>query len=214
MNKPIFLAFLLFAPCLHGQETIVHTVDFPKKDASWTVEIKNLRGTAATADAPEEKKVTSVEVAQKGSWRRDTVRWTDGSTTAYWWAKSPEIVLFEPRQGADILSILPSQLGSRRFDASNFDWVGATTYRGDRKVKGESYREYLLEVPFEDGIRRYTVLVDPKTGAPFSWSDDTIIATFSFGPPPDEKLELPTKFREAFRKIAQIEAPAKPLGKR
>jgi hypothetical protein len=213
LNKSLILSLLAATLPLCAEEPVLHTVNFPARDAAWTVEVKK---TGAESDAPatDGPEIRQIEAVLKKGLRRDIVRWADGGTTQYWWPKAPAVVLFQPKPSSPVLSILPSQLGPRRLDASNFTWVNASTYQKETKVGDRPARQYVIEVPFYDGKKRYTAEIDAETGLPLTWNDGTITARFSFSEPPDEPLEMPENFRAALKRIAEIEAPAKPLGKR
>ena len=214
MNKLLFPTLLFAALPIFAQELVLHAVKFPTDDAAWTVEIEKNAIPSDSDLATDEEEVRSIEVVVKKGLRRDVVRWTGGGTTQYWWAKAPAVVLFQPKPSKPVLSILPSQLGTRRLDASNFAWVNASTYRKEIKIEGKPAREYFVELPLYDGKKSYTAVIDSETGRPLTWSDGTIMARFSFREPPDEPLVMPENFRAALKRIAEIEAPAKPLGKR
>jgi len=158
--------------------------------------------------------MTTVEVVRKGKLRLNEIHWSDGQTTQYWWVKKPLVVLFQPRSSSDVLSILPSQLGFRSFDETLFWWVNASSFQKEKTVKGKTVREYAMDKRFEDTTEHYAAEIDAETGRPLTWSNGAFKATFAFSEPPSAPLVMPENFHAALRRIAEIEAPAKRMGRR
>lgn len=214
LNNSVLLCLLFAALPVFAQEPVRHVVNFPSRQAAWEVKIEKVGKPPDTLGQKDEPEVRVIETVIKNGLRRDIVRWADGSTTQYWWPKAPAVVLFQPNSSGPVLSILPSQLGPRRMDAANFTWVNASTFQKETKIGNRPALRYAIEVPFYDGKKRFTAEIDAETGLPLTWNDGTITARFSFSEPPDERLEMPENFRAALKRIAEIEAPAQPLGKR
>jgi len=214
MNKGIILVLLLATVPLHAQESISHTVNFPAGDAAWTVKLEHLRKPATTEGGSPVREVKSVDVVRKGNLRQDTLHWNDGTTSHYWWSLSPAVVLFRTKPSEPIFSIRPGQLSSRRFDESNFSWVGPQTFRKMEVVEGRPLRVYRIKVEDEDIKKIFTAGIDGETGLPVTWSDEETAATFTFGAPPSAPLVLPGEYEAELRRIVSHLTPVKPAGKR
>lgn len=217
MNKTFLLLALLLSPLLVvAQQPISHDVNFPTGDAAWTVQIERLQKVPAESGPKSVPEPREIDVVRKGNVRRDTIAWSDGSTSQYWWKLSPGMVLFRVKPSEPLFFMLPSQLGNRRYDASNFSWVNAKTYRKEGSADGQAVREYHIKIkdPELDRVKIFNAEISAATGLPVTWSDDDWKATFQFKAVPAETLTIPSEYQAEFDRIVQSQAPARPLGKR
>lgn len=214
LNKKIPLLLLLATVPLFAQEPVTHTVNFPAGDAAWTVRIQPLQKSATAPDGSPVREAELVEVVRKGNLRRDTLQWNDGSTSQYWWNLSPAAVMFRAKPSEPIFSIRPGQLGTRRFDESNFSWVGPKTFQKMEVVGGRPLRIYRIKIEHDENVQTFTAGIDEETGLPATWSDEKAVATFKFGEPPSTPLVMPEEYQSEFQRVLQNLAPVKPAGKR
>lgn len=207
-----------------SQEKISHEVKFPTGDAAWTVVIgKEMRPGEETKTAEEiqnaatqKRAIKSIDIVRIGKTRRDTIHWSDATTTEYWWIDKLSIILMRGRPGEKIRSIKANLLEARSLDASIFAWVGEKTFQGIDSFKGKKAQRYQMKTPVEDGGFSYVnALIDPETSQPLMWSDGSNQAFFSFDASlPDEPLVMPPDFQEAFKSYEALYAPAQRAGKR
>lgn len=220
MNKLISFLWLFFAIALSStstaEETISHSVAFPKGDAAWTIKLEKVAKEKSGEAAHQLVSIQSIDVVQKGDLRRDLTHWSDGSTSEAWWIPKLSIALMQSKLNGDIRGIKISQLGPRRFDSSSFAWIGAQNFQGIDTFKGRKVQRYTMESPLDDGtVAKYHAMIEEKSGTPVAVSDDVQLALFAFDAAlPKEPLILPSAFQEALRRYESYYAPAKKMGKR
>lgn len=219
MNK-IFFGFLTVAVLgLEGKPAnaaaeISHAVDFPKGDAAWSVKLENGRTSSkkmSRAAASESRTMKNVEIVRISSLRRDTVLWSDGSTTEYWWPQNPPVVLFQEKTNGRMNIKKAGNMGEQRFDESNFEWVDGKTFVKMGSYKGRKCRFYKMEVPFiDDEKQTFRAWIDEETLRPLAWSNGDIVAVFSFHTSlPSEPLILPAEFQKEIDRLGAFFGPAK-----
>jgi len=225
MNNPLPLGALLLAlaaaPLSAQTSSNTAPVKFPAGNASWTVEVEELSDDEAKPKkqpapgqppAGEANKVRRVQVDRQDKYRRDTVFWTKGGSTEYWWLTGSNMVFFQTTSGGPIRIIRAPLLGMRQMDESIFSWVSLKNYRGQKDLKGKPY-DFYEEKQTEEGSDGSTITqtvrawVDPETRRPVAWSDGNYRLNFEFA---DEGATPPLRVPPAFRqRIDYYEAYAR-----
>ncbi|MDR1145576.1 MAG: hypothetical protein LBK71_05510 [Verrucomicrobiales bacterium] len=78
-------------------------------------------------------------------------------------------------------------------DLGELNWVTAATYQGEQTRKGRKYHVYQL------GDR--TAYVTADTLQPAWVESDTLLITYTFGPPPDQPLKIDEKLLKGLQKV-------------
>lgn len=234
-------AFALMLGVLAGPSAVAqddppisHEVSFPTGDTAWKVRLTHLKKGAIHREqdsAAEEEPATEepvdgtkaekigirlIDVVRKGSLRRDQVRWTDGSTTEYWWPAGSPVVVFKTHQDKDVRVMRRSIMDTRAFDESLFHFVSAATFRKAQSFRGKKCLAYDYEKPMADGeTMTIYAWINAKTHQPWAWSDGANLVLFNFNVPiPAEPLIIPPEFASALRTHEAYYAPPKRLGAR
>lgn len=200
---------------VRGAEEIVHTVDFPKGDAAWSVSFEvasqsqlpkkpsqSLKTSPEAKPPPPQRK--RIDIVRKGDLRHDIVSWSDKSVTEYWWTKGPlPFVLFEEKAKERVSIMKAGNMGDYRFDVSLFAWVGKQTFMEMESYKEKKCRYYEIEVPLpDDTIEVRQAWIDNETSRPVAYSNSGIRIIFSFDAPlPSEPLVMPGKFQDELKRI-------------
>lgn len=209
----------------NAAEEIVHSVKFPQGDAAWSISFQTASSTgnaesptpaASPSGSPPPRQVKKIDIVRKGQLRRDTLSWSDGSFTEYWWPEKSHLVLLQDEVGGRIRATKVGTMGDQRFDAVTFAWVGKMTFKGMKPFDGKPCRYYEIEVPvIDDEKETLHAWIDGESLKPVAWSKGGYTAIFSFGLPlPAEPLVMPEKFRKELSRIGAFFAPSKKYGTR
>jgi len=228
MNK-LALCFLTFVTMggnsMRAAEEIVHTVDFPKGDAAWTVDFKVEKNAATPKPSPSITENSSpppprqrkkVEIVRQGNLRNDIVTWSDGSTTDYWWSGKSGFILYQDAPDGRINILKTGNLPDQCYDSSLFTWVSAGAFVDMRHFQGKKCRYYETEIilPSEE-ILTLRAWIDNETQKPTAWSDSGILSLFTFERPmPLEPLVLPDRFQIVMERVLSFSFFQKKSGAR
>lgn len=197
---------------IRAAEEIVHTVNFPKGDAAWTVDFKvekaapTPKPTPAITEKsppPPPRQKKKVEIVRQGNLRHDIVTWSDGSTTEFWWIQKAGLIVYQDVPDGRINILKTGNLPDQLNDGSLFTWVNAGTFVDKRQFQGKKCRYYETEITLPT-LEKLTLRawIDNETQKPAAWSNSGILSLFTFDNPlPAEPLVLPDKFQKVAERI-------------
>jgi len=218
---------------------------FPKMPAAWKVNVKPAK--EKKEDVPEmddaafhgqtsepEWVLSSIEVLISEELSSSKLKFSNGKTSEIWWLKDPEMMLAEnPRNNEIEIDTFPVNSGLLMPGESLFRWVGAKSYKGQRKYRGRLcnyYKDSLIAPGQEPGFilkqqeeqgtgkvqpratAEREAWVDAETGLPVALNDSVNLYEFEFSPPP-ENVTLPPKFQAAVREALAKQPKPEYLGR-
>jgi hypothetical protein len=218
MNKWIWISALALvvpsgdAYSKLGDPVPEYRVDFPTGDAVWTIRFikagEEDKQDVKKAEVNAKREIDQIKVIRSGKLRQDTVEWSDGEQTEYWWSSKAPIVVFQTEVNGPIRTMKSSMMGIRRFDESVFSWVGPSSFIDMREFqKLECWYFETKVLAFEGEYQTYHAWVDPETCRPVAWSNGQQTAQFTFEGTPSGSLTMPGKF---MKKLERYEAYAAP----
>ena len=214
----ILASLFLFSPVV-AQDVIVHQVDFPQGDATWSVAAQGQETVppppnASASPAPKAlKKFVGMDIVCQGKLRRDTITWSDGSTDQMWWIRNLPYVMTE--KGGQVGCTKASDLWQVRFDASSFEWVSAKTYLGKKSYQGSDCQYYEMKIVDPDGgpTRIFRAWVDHSSHLPLAFDNGFITVSFTFPKGgPIAPLQMPANFQEMYARLLDFYAHVKQPG--
>jgi hypothetical protein len=220
MNKNpnwVLAAWVLAALPLTAAEKTDYHANFPKGDAAWNVTFQKAGAAALKPEEGKEERrdIKSIRVVRRGELRRDTVLWTDGSSTEYWWSRGAQIVVFQAEKNGPVSAMKSGLMEARRLDESMFAWVGNDSFKKEQDFMARKSAYFETRVPLGEGERQERqAWLDLETMRPLAWSNGAVLAVFAFeNTPPRDVLVMPAEFKKKLERYEAYAAPPKKLGK-
>lgn len=203
----VFLLLLFWAPLAFSQADVV----FPDGDATWSVTFERVKSDALpkTAAAEQPAEINKIDVVRKGNLRRDTIKWSDGNSTQYWWIQIPPVVLYENKKDGTIESAKAGYVKDRLLDASSFAWVNPSTFVDERPFRKIPCKYYEMQVVDRtEDPKMFRAWIDAKTGKPVALRTgiDDMVFEFDTGDL-SSPLVIPPKFEDLLKKIVTANTP-------
>ncbi|MDR1304890.1 MAG: hypothetical protein LBK76_06660 [Verrucomicrobiales bacterium] len=136
-------------------------------------------------------KTIKLEAVQTGTIRRDTRYFNNDTFTEVWRYGGMRFVRRSYNPTTYDIGDAGSVADQR--DLGELDWITADTYQGEQTRKGRKYHVYQL------GNRAAYVEVD--TLQPSWVESDTLLVTYTFGPPPEQPLKIDEKLLKGLQKV-------------
>jgi hypothetical protein len=224
MNDKLASAFLGVLACasvsLGAAEEKSYRAEFPKGDAAWNVAFQKEKGAPEAAkpgpdsEKPEKgRDIKNIRIVRKGDLRRDSVTWTDGTSTEYWWSKGAEIAVFQTDKSGPVHAMRGGLMDARRLDESLFAWVGSATLKEPQEFLGRKCLYFETRVPLvDDETELYQAWLDAENLRPVAWSNGASLAVFAFeSGVPKDVLVMPAEFKKKLERYEAYIAPPKKL---
>jgi len=217
MNKWTYAALAAVGMVLNAAraDEVVHQVNFPTGDTTWSVDFQagGTSNASPPAGAAPAKKMREIEIVRQGHMRRDTITFSDGTTQERWWVQNPDYALFQ--NGSVVSSMRAAEFAPVRFDASSFDFITAQYYKGKQSQQGIDCQYY--EYRMEDNLQGWgfhgrivRAWIDPKTHLPVAYDNGGGIGVFTFSKGPVPDLKMPPNFEKKYQQLLAFFAPPKP----
>lgn len=222
MSKLLVSSGLLYFLCvvqLRAADKVPehHKVDFPKGNASWSLQLEKIGDEGKPEDASRNGQVgiQRIDIVRVGGLRRDVVLWEGGGTTEYWWVEDPPLVLFQAAKNGPVQGMKSGQMQDRLFDASTFAWINGSSFKGVETLKGRKCLHYQTEITGEyDFVQKLHAWIDEKTFRPLMWQNGQTRVIFTFDDSvPSGPLSMPEKFKKELQAYQEYYSPPKKLGK-
>lgn len=221
----VLISFVICILCAVPEclaDEIDHSVDFPKGDAAWSVVFK-VNGPAVGTQVPGAasskmfKNRTRTDIIRQGDIRRDTISFSDGSSTQLWWSENPPVAVSEDTPNGHVTGMRAFYMAPFRFDASSFEWVSEKTFLGMKALNGKACQYYEMEVTDDSGgelsKRLLKAWIDHQTLKPVALDDGYSFVFFLFSDgPPSQPLNVPPNVRRKLKQYQDFYAAPKRSG--
>jgi hypothetical protein len=218
----IRIAGLVFITLILGQvpvwpqaapEPLVHKVDFPKGNVRWTVTFEIIDAELAKAAEVQSKKdpqQKKIEIVRTGDLRHDVIAWSNNSNSELWWVQNPPLV-FQDDPDGKVSAREFGNMKADRFDESNFEWIGAATFKGIQDFKDRKCRYYEKEITLDNDEKAVLkAWIDAETLKPYAWTDGARAAIYTFSATVPGELVLPEKYQSAVKRLQSFFGPPNP----